>query len=385
LKEHDLRHRLLTRAKRIVVKIGSSVLVEEGIGLDLVAFSKLAKEISQVHTDSREIVVVSSGAIAAGMERLGYDKRPQTIPGIQAAAAVGQPHLMKIYQDCFFNYRKQVAQILLTHEDLSNRHRYLNARNTLLALLGMGFIPIVNENDTVAVEEIQFGDNDNLSALVTSLVSADLLIILSDIAGLYDRDPKHDNQAKLMDLVENIERDMVSRAAETRNPWSIGGMASKIEAARKAVRFGVPTLVANGKVDGILKQILDGEKVGTLFLPLADRLSSRKQWIAYGLKPTGQVIVDDGAKTAIVSHGKSLLPRGVVDARGEFDRGDAVSCLDAEGREFGRGLVNYNCQELKNIKGRQSRDIEGIIGYKYTDEIIHRDDLVILQGFATEK
>ena len=380
MKDKDIRDRLLKKAKRIVVKIGSSVLVEQGIGLDLVAFSKLAKEISQLHTDSRQIVLVTSGAIAAGMERLRYDKRPDSIPDIQAAAAVGQPHLMKIYQDCFFNYRKQVAQILLTHEDLSDRHRYLNARNTLLTLLNMRFIPIINENDTVAVDEIKFGDNDNLSALVTSLVSADLLIILSDIAGLYDRDPKSGGQARLIDLVENVEHDTWSRPAETRNPWSVGGMASKIEAARKAFRFGVPTFVANGKVEGILHRILEGEKIGTLFLPLADRLSSRKQWIAYGLKPAGQIIVDEGARKAIVSDGKSLLPTGVVEIHGEFDRGDAVSCLDTRGLEFSRGLVNYNYRELRNIKGRQSREIERIIGYKYADEIIHRDDLVIIES-----
>ena len=378
MKSKDIRDHLLTKAHRIVVKIGSSVLVEQGIGLDLVAFSKLAKEISQLHTDSRQIILVTSGAIAAGMERLRYDRRPRSIPDIQAAAAVGQPHLMKIYQDCFLNYRKQVAQILLTHEDLSDRHRYLNARNTLLTLLDMKFIPIVNENDTVVVDEIKFGDNDNLSALVTSLVSADLLIILSDIAGLYDHDPKSGGQARLIDLVTNVDDDTWNRPAETRNPWSVGGMASKIEAARKASRFGVPTFVANGKVEGILHRILDGERIGTLFLPLADRLSSRKQWIAYGLKPAGQIVVDEGAKKAIVSNGKSLLPTGIVEVHGEFDRGDAVSCLDSHGHEFGRGLVNYNCRELTRIMGRQSRDIKKIIGYRYADEIIHRDDLVII-------
>ncbi len=361
-----------------MVKIGASVLVEKGIGLDLVAFSKLAKEISQLHNSSHEIILVTSGAIAAGMERLQYSKKPDDIPHIQAAAAVGQTHLMKIYQDCFSNYHKRVAQILLTHDDLRNRHRYLNARNTLLTLLNLGFIPIVNENDTVAVEEIKFGDNDNLSALVTSLVSADLLIILSDIEGLYDDNPKRGKRARLIHLVENIDHDIVDYATETENPLCVGGMASKIEAARKAVRFGVSTVIANGKVEGILNRILEGDVVGTLFSPLADRLSSRKQWIAYSLKPAGRIIVDEGAKRAITTGGKSLLPTGVVGVQGDFDRGDSVSCLDSRGLEFARGLVNYNRHELESIQGKKSRQIEETIGYKYTDEIIHRDDLVVL-------
>lgn len=378
MKNNSLRYSLLRKAKRIVVKIGASVLVEKGIGLDLVAFSKLAKEISQLHNSSHEIILVTSGAIAAGMERLQYSKKPDDIPHIQAAAAVGQTHLMKIYQDCFSNYHKRVAQILLTHDDLRNRHRYLNARNTLLTLLNLGFIPIVNENDTVAVEEIKFGDNDNLSALVTSLVSADLLIILSDIEGLYDDNPKRGKRARLIHLVENIDRDVVDYATETENPLCVGGMASKIEAASKAVRFGVSTVIANGKVEGILNRILEGDVVGTLFSPLADRLSSRKQWIAYSLKPAGRIIVDEGAKRAITTGGKSLLPTGVVGVQGDFDRGDSVSCLDSRGLEFARGLVNYNRHELESIQGKKSRQIEETIGYKYTDEIIHRDDLVVL-------
>ena len=377
-KTENIRRDFLRKSRRIVVKVGSSVLVEKGVGLDLVTFSKLAKQISQLHNDARRIVLVTSGAIAAGLEQLEYEKRPDNMPLIQAAAAVGQPHLMKIYQDCFSSYHKNVAQVLLTHDDLSDRHRYLNARNTLLSLLNLGFIPIVNENDTVAVEEIRFGDNDNLSALVTSLVSADLLIILSDIGGLYDHDPKRGEQARLIHLVQDIDRDIVNCAADSRNPWCVGGMASKIDAARKAVRFGVPTIVAHGEAEGILHRILDGDEVGTLFLPLADRLSSRKQWIAYGLKPAGEIVVDEGARKAIVSHGKSLLPTGVVDLRGDFERGDAVCCFDVQGFEFARGLVNYNCEELRSIKGRKSQQIEKIIGYRYTDEIIHRDDLVIL-------
>jgi len=378
LTERTLRQNLLGKARLIVLKVGSSVLLEKGIGIDLVAFSKLAKEASQIHSGSRRVVLVTSGAIAAGIETLHWARKPQTIPHVQAAAAIGQPRLMKIYQDCFSNYRRKVAQVLLTHDDLGDRHRYLNARNTLLTLLDQGYIPIINENDTVAVDEIKFGDNDNLAALVTSLVSADLLIILSDIDGLYDHDPKDSGRAELIHLVENIDRHIVECATESRSPWCVGGMASKIEAASKAVRFGVPAVVANGKVEGILNRILQGEVVGTLFLPLADRLSSRKQWIAYGLKPAGRIVVDEGAREAIVSKGKSLLPTGVREVSGDFDRGDAVGCLDPWGFEFARGLVNYNCRELESIKGKRSREIEGTIGYKYSDEIIHRDNLVIL-------
>jgi glutamate 5-kinase len=374
----SLRKGLFRDARQIVVKVGSSVLVEKGVGLDLVAFSKLAKEISQLYKGSRKLTLVSSGAIAAGVEKIELGRRPDTIPHIQAAAAVGQPHLMKIYQDCFSNYGQKVAQILLTHGDLANRRRYLNARNTLTTLLELGFLPIVNENDTVAVEEIKFGDNDNLSAMVTSLVEADLLIILSDIDGLYDSDPKRGEQARLIHLVENIDRDILNCAADTKNPLSVGGMASKIEAARKAVRFGVSTVVANGRLEGVLTRILEGEEVGTLFLPLADRLSSRKQWIAYGLKPSGRIVVDDGALKAIVSNGKSLLPTGISAVEGDFERGDSVSCVNSQGNEFARGLVNYTHGELDRIRGKRSREIEGLLGYKYTDEIIHRDDLVIL-------
>jgi glutamate 5-kinase len=362
----------------MVVKVGASVLVEKGLGLDLVAFSKIAKEVSQLHSHSRRITLVSSGAIAAGMEKLEYDRRPKSLPIIQAAAAIGQPHLIKIYQDCFSNYHKKVAQVLLTHNDLGNRHRYLNARNTVLSLLEMDYIPIINENDTVAVDEIKFGDNDNLSALVTSLVSADLLVILSDIDGLYDRDPRSGEKVQMIHLVENIDRDVLDCAKETQNPLCTGGMSSKVEAARKAARFGVPTVVANGRAERILHRILEGETVGTLFLPLRDRLSSRKHWIAYSLKPAGRIIIDDGARKAIVSGGKSLLPTGVGGAEGDFERGDAVCCIDPHGVEFARGLVNYSAAEIRNIQGKKSREIERIIGYKYTDEVIHRDNLVIL-------
>jgi glutamate 5-kinase len=271
-----------------------------------------------------------------------------------------------------------VAQVLLTHDDLSHRHRFLNARNTLLTLLELGIIPIINENDTVVVDEIKFGDNDNLSALITNLVGADLLIILTDIEGLCDADPRVNPNARCIPLVEDIDVDMKGITGGTKSEMSVGGMMSKIQAAQKASRFGIPTVVARGTRDGILHQILKGKEIGTLILSKGEALSSRKHWIAFNPKPKGDVIVDDGAKKAIVQKGKSLLPSGVIKVRGAFDRGDLVTCLGPRGKEFARGLVNYSAMELERIKGLRSDRIEPTLGYKYSDEVIHRDDLVVL-------
>jgi glutamate 5-kinase len=338
----------------------------------------LTKEISDLKRQGYEIVLVSSGAIAAGMEKLGYKTRPQAITQKQATAAVGQTRLMNIYESYFSRYQQMVAQVLLTHDDLSHRRRFLNARNTLLALLRLGITPIINENDTVVVDEIKFGDNDNLSALITNLIGADLLIILTDMDGLCDSDPRVNPHARCIPLIEDIEGDIEGMAGETKNEMSVGGMISKIQAARKASRFGIPTVVARGTKDGVLHQILKGKEIGTLILPKGEALSSRKHWIAFNPKPKGDVIVDDGAKKAIVQKGKSLLPSGVVKIRGIFDRGDLVTCLGPRGKEFARGLVNYSASELGKIKGLRSNQIETALGYKYSDEVIHRDDLVVL-------
>jgi len=374
----DIRRKTLGKARRIVVKVGSSILASVEKGLHHEVFSHLAKEISDLKRKGYEIVLVSSGAIAAGMEKLGYKTRPQSITQKQATAAVGQSRLMKIYEDHFSRYQQMVAQILLTHDDLSHRRRFLNARNTLLTLLGLGIIPIINENDTVVVDEIKFGDNDNLSALITNLMEADLLIILTDIEGLCDADPRYDPQARCISLVEDVDRDMGGVIGDTDGEWNVGGMVSKIQAAKKAARFGIPTVIACGTKEGVLHQILKGKEVGTLILPKKEALSSRKHWIAFNLKPKGDVVVDEGAKKAIVQKGKSLLPSGVVKVRGAFDRGDPVSCLGPRGKEFARGLVNYSANELERIKGLKTEQIEMALGYKYSDEIIHRDDLVVL-------
>jgi glutamate 5-kinase len=374
----DIRKKTFQKARRIVVKVGSSILASIERGLHHEVFSQLAKEISELKRQGYEIVLVSSGAIAAGMEKLGYKTRPQSVTQKQATAAVGQSRLMNIYESCFSRHQQMVAQILLTHDDLSHRRRFLNARNTLLTLLELGIIPIINENDTVVVDEIKVGDNDNLSALVTNLIEADLLIILTNIDGLCDGDPRLNPNARCIPLVEDIDVDMGKIVAGTKSAMSVGGMVSKIQAAKKASRFGIPTVIASGTRKEVLRQILRGKEIGTLILPQATTLSSRKHWIAFNLNPKGDIIVDDGAKKALVQRGKSLLPSGVVKVRGEFDRGDSVSCLGPRGKEFARGLVNYSASELERIKGLKTEQIEKVLGYKYSDEVIHRDDLVVL-------
>ncbi len=374
----EKRKKVLEKARRIVVKVGSSILASLEKGLHYETFSHLTKEISELKRQGYEIVLVSSGAIAAGMEKLGYKTRPQSITQKQATAAVGQSRLIHIYENYFSRYQQMVAQVLLTHDDLSHRRRFLNARNTLLALLELGIIPIINENDTVVVDEIKVGDNDNLSALITNLIGADLLIILTDIEGICERDPRSHPDAKCISLIEDIDADMEGVMGETKSQMSVGGMASKIQAARKASRFGIPTVVACGTKKEVLRQILKGKEIGTLILPKMKTLSSRKHWIAFNLKPKGDVIVDEGAKKAIVQKGKSLLPSGVLEVRGSFGRGDSISCVGPRGKEFARGLVNYSVQELDKIKGLRTGEIEKVLGYKYSDEIIHRDDLVVL-------
>lgn len=372
------RKTIMNKVHRIVLKVGSQVLTAKGRSLSQAVFDRLARELSAAKKKGYEMVIVSSGAIAAGMARLGLLEKPKTIPQKQAAAAIGQSALMWNYERAFTCYGEKVAQVLLTRDDLSNRRRYLNARNTLLTLLGLGVIPIINENDTVVVEEIKFGDNDNLSALVTSLVNADLLIILSDIDGLYDRDPRLSKNAKLIPLVRQVTPEMEKKASGTLSPISIGGMVTKLQAARKAALFGVPMILANGMVEGILERIFQAEDVGTLFTSEVNKLNSRKHWIAFTLEPQGRIIVDDGAKKAILQKGKSLLPSGVLAAEGEFSLGDPVVLVDLQKQEFAKGLSNYGSAEINKIKGLKTTEVENKLGYKYGDEIIHRDDLVVL-------
>jgi glutamate 5-kinase len=370
------RKAILSKVRRFVLKVGSRVLTAKGRILSQAVFDRLAREVSAAKKKGYEVVIVSSGAIAAGMARLGLLEKPKTMPQKQASAAIGQSALMWNYERAFSFFGEKVAQVLLTRDDLSNRNRYLNARNTLLTLLSFGVIPIVNENDTVVVEEIKVGDNDNLSALVTNLVNADLLIILSDIDGLYDRDPRIHKSAKLIPFVPQVTAELEKKASETLSPISIGGMVTKLQAARKAAFFGVPTVLANGLEGGILERILRAEAVGTFFTSEVNKLTSRKHWIAFTLKPMGKIIVDDGAKRAILQKGKSLLPSGVLAAEGRFGLGDPVVLADVHGQEFAKGLTTYSSTEINRIKGLKSNEVESKLGYKYSDEIIHRDDLV---------
>ena len=374
----DLRRKYVHPAKRVVVKIGSRILSSER-GLHARRIGRLVRELAGLNDQGKKLVIVSSGAIASGMSRLGLTKRPTDLPQEQALAAVGQIRLMALYENSFAGYQKQVAQVLLTHEDLANRKRYLNAKHTLKTLLDWNIIPIVNENDTVAVDEMKFGDNDQLSALVATLMEMDLLVILSDVDGLFDRDPRSSEDARLVPVVTDLAA--AKKAAHDTRPSDLGrgGMFSKLCAAEQASHAGIPTIIANGREREVLGGLFDGTREsGTLVLPEENRLTSRKHWILYNLTPSGEVIVDNGACAAVTVKGKSLLPSGVREIRGSFGAGDCVRCVDDTGREFARGLVNYSAQELRKIKGSHSGKIEAILGYKAYDEIIHRDDLVVL-------
>lgn len=362
----------------MVVKIGSQI-VSSPEGIEEGRIKGLVRDLAALHDQGKELVVVSSGAVAAGMTRLGVTERPKTIPQKQALAAVGQIKLMALYERYFSRFDKSVAQVLLTHEDLADRRRYLNAKHTLETLLESSIIPVVNENDTVAVEEMKFGDNDNLSSLVATLLAADLLVILSDVDGVYDRDPRLHGDARLITLIPDIKASKKRLGGESQSLYGTGGISSKISAAEKAAQAGIPTMIANGLEAGILSRVFDAkEETGTLVLPEESRLATRKHWIAYNLKPGGEIIVDQGAYEALVRKGKSLLPSGLKEVRGSFGVGECVRCLDLDGREFARGLVNYSAQELNQIKGLHTREIERVLGYKVYDEIIHRDDLVLL-------
>jgi glutamate 5-kinase len=372
------RKALISRVKRVVIKIGSSVLTNEYGELSEGVFGQIAKEVSGMKSRGIEPILVSSGAIAAGMKKLRLGDKPRDISMKQAIAACGQSTLIWYYEKAFSEFGERVAQILLTHDGLSVRKRFLNARKTLFTLLKMGVIPVINENDTVAFEEIMFGDNDNLAALVTSLVEADLLILLSDIDGLYDKNPRNHADAELISVIEEIDERVEEIAGETLGKTTTGGMRTKIEASRTAAAFGVPTIISNGKKPNPLSEIFSGKETGTLFLPAKERIKGRKHWIAFTLKPVGEVVIDEGAKRAISSSGKSLLPAGVKAVRGVFDLGELIRCVDESGTEVARGLTSYDSDEIRRIVGAKTSEIEKILGYKYGDEIIHRDDLVII-------
>lgn len=363
---------------RVVIKVGSNLLTDKAGRINKKRISSLAKEISELHSKAVEIVMVSSGAIASGLKKLGLKSKPKEIRKKQATAAVGQPLLMWMYEQYFMKYKKQVAQILLTRDDFSDRIRYINAKNTILTLLEMGVIPIINENDTVATDEIKFGDNDQLAALVSGLVEANHLIILSDVKGLYTSDPKKDPHAYIIKHVKEFSKELEKIAKPTTTGFGTGGMYSKVIAAKKAASFGVPVHIVSGRKYGNIKAVLEGKQVGTYFEPIKERVKSRKGWIAYATRAKGSLYIDEGAAKALLSDGKSLLPSGIKKVEGDFDVGDAVYCIDETGQRVAKGLVNYSSCEIKLIKGKKSSEIEKILGYKSSDEVIHRDNLVIL-------
>jgi glutamate 5-kinase len=374
----DSRLHITSSAKRLVVKVGSNVLAS-GERLDPCRIHHLALQLSSLREDDHEMILVSSGAILAGLSQLKWKGRPKEIPLKQAAAAIGQSRLMWAYQDAFQFQGQMVAQVLLTQDDVRDRSRYLNARNTLISLLHLGVIPIINENDTVAVEEIRFGDNDQLSALVANLVDADLLIILTDLDGLFTADPRKNRKASLISVIPEITESVRVWAGDSSSGVGVGGMSSKVLAAKVATASGIPTIVANGRMDGALREIMMGKPVGTLFLPEPDRMASRKRWLAFATHSQGSIAVDKGAKSALIRRGKSLLPSGVLEAWGDFRPGDVVALLDQKRLEFARGLVNYGVEEVNKIKGCRSSQIEKILGYKHSDEVIHRDNLALTE------
>ena len=382
-----IRQDILKNIKRVVIKIGSSVIsnrdkgrssLECGLSKDWVRH--YARQIKLIQDKGYDVVLVSSGAIMAGRERLGLSRADLSIPEKQACAAIGQSFLMHTYEKAFEKKDIKVAQILLSHDDLGNRRRYLNAKHTIEALLERNVIPIINENDSVTVEEIKIGDNDTLSATVACLVDAQLLIILSDVEGLFNRDPSIKIKGEKVELLSHVARvnaEIELTAGKSNNRLTVGGMYTKVIAAKKTMSFGIPTLVVNGLDEKVLEHVFSGKDVGTLFWSGKGKIRDRKHWIAHTLKPAGTLVVDAGARKALVERDKSLLPAGLIKVKGEFEFGKAVIIMDEEGKEIGRGLVNYNSRDLLQIKGMKTPAIKKRIGESFYKEVIHRDDLVI--------
>jgi glutamate 5-kinase len=368
---------VIAGAKRLVVKVGSSLVTNEGRGLDREALARWAAQIAALRALGKEVVLVSSGAIAEGMLRLGWDKRPTLIPELQAAAAVGQMGLAQAYETSFAHHGVHTAQVLLTHDDLADRHRYLNARSTLFTLLRLGVVPIINENDTVVTDEIKFGDNDTLGALVTNLIEADSLIILTDQTGLYSADPRRDPHATFISHGAAGDPALEAMAGGAGSSMGKGGMITKIIAAKRAAGSGAHTVIASGREPRILERLAKGECIGTELRASLPLLSARKQWMADHLQLRGQVTLDEGAIRALVQDRKSLLPIGVTAVEGEFGRGDVVACVDGNGKELARGLINYSAGETRRIMRKPSSQIAAILGSAEEPELMHRDNMVM--------
>ncbi|WP_075004451.1 MULTISPECIES: glutamate 5-kinase [Stigmatella] len=368
-------------ARRVVVKIGTNALTNATGRFNRAHFEALSEDLLWAAKD-RELVVVSSGAIALGVERLGLPARPKDIPGKQACAAVGQSRLMQAYEEAFGRADKRVAQILLTHEDVQDRRRYLNVKHALDRLLEAGVVPVINENDTVSVDELKFGDNDTLASLVAGVVEAEVLVVLSDVEGLYTADPRKDAGARLLAQVDAVTPELLALAGGSGSTVGTGGMSTKVRAAARASERGIRCVITSGAVPGRLRAVLAGESVGTLFEAASSRRSARTAWIAHALRPKGRLVVDAGARDAIVGSKRSLLPSGIKQVEGDFGRGDPVDLVDEQGTPFARGLSAYEGSELRRIAGHKSTEIESLLGYRYLDEAVHRDDLAVLQTLA---
>jgi glutamate 5-kinase len=369
---------MIADAKVLVVKVGSSLVTGEGRGVDAEAIARWAAQLAKLRQAGKSVVLVSSGAIAEGMQRLGWSKRPHSMHELQAAAAVGQMGLVQAYESSFRSHGLHTAQVLLTHADLADRQRYLNARSTLRTLLELGVVPVINENDTVVTDEIKFGDNDTLAALVTNLIEADALVILTDQPGLYESDPRKNAGVKLIGQADADDPKLEAMAGGSASELAKGGMLTKVQAARRAARSGAHTVIASGREPDVLLRLARGEHVGTLLKARTAPIAARKQWLADHLTVGGLLTLDAGATGALLRGGKSLLPIGVTAVSGEFARGEVVGCVDPDGRQVARGLVNYSSEETRRIMRRPSGEIEAVLGYVDEPELIHRDNLVLL-------
>jgi glutamate 5-kinase len=369
---------VIQKAKRLIIKVGSSLVTNDGKGLDNAAIARWAEQIAHLRSLGKEVVLVSSGAIAEGMQRLGFDKRPSGIHELQACAAVGQMGLAQIYETSFRAHQLRTAQVLLTHADLADRERYLNARSTLFTLLRMGVVPIINENDTVVTDEIKFGDNDTLGALVANLIEADALVILTDQRGLYTADPRKDPGAQFVREAKAGDLSLEEMAGGAGTGIGRGGMLTKILAAKRAASSGAHTVIAWGRENDVLSRLAAGEAIGTQLTAQTGQLTARKQWMADHLQTAGKVMLDAGAVQKLSREGKSLLPIGVTEVVGDFGRGEVIACIDTAGREIARGLTNYTSSEARRIMRHPSADIAGILGFFEEPELIHRDNMVLL-------
>ena len=373
-----------SEAEKIVIKLGSSIVTNDGDGLDEECLSSLIKQISILNSQNKKVILVSSGAIAAGLRKLGVKRRPKVLSELQSAAAVGQMDLVRVYEELFSDNNLISAQILLTHSDLSDRKRYLNARSTIFNLIKNNVIPVINENDTVASEEIRFGDNDSLAAMVANLIEADLLVLLTDQDGLFSSDPRGDNNAKLIRHGYVDDKNLDDLASGTKSTIGTGGMATKILAARRAALSGAHTIIASGKRNNILVDLSNDEDIGTFLQSREIKLVARKKWLADNLKSNGKIYIDQGAEKALIHKGKSLLAVGVTKVIGTFDRGEVIQCVNESGHEILKGLVNYNSEEVKKIIGVSSDKIESILGYVNESSLIHRDNMIIIPTVRKE-